>query len=61
MAGPLPEFRLVQGHEAQVEARKEAGEGEEDDDEDPHEPNRQQQGVHLQLHKWGNLEGRHKK
>ena len=43
------ELRLVEGHEAEVEAGEEAGHGEEKDEEDHHQPDRQEQLVHFNL------------
>ena len=45
----FPELCLVERHEAEVEAGEEAGEAEQDDNENGHEPDGQQQRVHLQL------------
>ncbi len=46
---PLPELSLVEGHESEVEAGEEAGKGQQDHNQDPHQPDREQQRVHLQL------------
>jgi hypothetical protein len=45
----LPELSLVKGHEAEVEAGEEAGQGQQHHDEDPHQPDREQERVNLQL------------